>query len=106
MKRGFMKHWALLGLMGGVLTAVGCGGGPGYVGIYARTAPPPIRVESRGPAPGQGYVWINGYWGYRGNDYVWTAGRWERPPRGRRRWEDGRWDRRGDRYVWHDGRWR
>ena len=68
MKRGFMKHWMLLGLMGGVLTAVGCGG-PGYVGIYARIAPPPIRVESRGPAPGAGYIWINGYWGYRGNDY-------------------------------------
>jgi hypothetical protein len=82
--------------------AVGCGG-PGYVGIYARTAPPPIRVESYGPAPGAGYVWIKGYWGYRGNDYVWNAGRWERPPRGRRHWEDGRWEHRGNRYVWHEG---
>ena len=105
MKNGYMKHWMLLGVMGGVLTAVGCGG-PGYLGIYARTAPPPIRVESYGPAPGPGYVWINGYWGYRGNDYVWNAGRWERPPRGRRRWEDGRWEHRGNRYVWHEGRWR
>jgi hypothetical protein len=59
MKRGFAKHWMLLGLIGGVLTAAGCGG-PGYVGIYARTAPPPTRVESRGPAPGSGYIWING----------------------------------------------
>ena len=25
---------------------------PGYVGVYARTAPPPIRVETYGPAPG------------------------------------------------------
>jgi hypothetical protein len=75
MKRGFAKHWMLLGLMGGVLSAVGCGG-PGYVAIYARTAPPPIRVESQGRPPGSGYVWINGYWGYRGNDYVWNAGRW------------------------------
>ena len=62
MKRGTIKQWMLLSLMGGVLTAVGCG--PGYVGIYARTAPPPIRVESYGPAPGAGYIWINGYWGY------------------------------------------
>ena len=58
------------------------------------------------PLPVPGYVWINGYWGYRGNDYVWITGRWEQPPRGRRRWEDGRWEHRGDRYQWRDGRWR
>jgi hypothetical protein len=51
-------------------------------------------------------VWINGYWGYRGNDYVWIAGRWDRPPRGRHHWEDGRWERHGDRYQWREGRWR
>src|SRR5258705_11810854 len=105
-----MKRSTLLGSIAITLVAAGLAttacGGPGYVGVYARTAPPPIRVESRGPAPGSGYVWINGYWGYRGNDYAWTAGRWERPPRGRRRWEEGRWEHRGDRYVWRDGRWR
>jgi hypothetical protein len=51
-------------------------------------------------------VWINGYWGYRGNNYTWIAGRWERPPRSHRRWEDGRWERRGDGYRWREGRWR
>src|SRR3954471_17253534 len=105
MKHSFLKHWMLLGLMGGFLTTVSCGG-PGYVGIYAPTAPPLVRVESYGPAPGPGYVWIRGYWGYRGNDYVWNPGHWERPPRGRRRWEDGRWEHRGNRYLWHEGRWR
>jgi WXXGXW repeat (2 copies) len=53
-----------------------------------------------------GDIWINGYWGYGTNSYVWIPGRWDRPPRGRRRWEDGRWERRGDRYRWYDGRWR
>ncbi|MEO8050646.1 MAG: hypothetical protein ABI833_09545 [Acidobacteriota bacterium] len=104
MKSG-IKNWALLGLAAGALTAVGCGG-PGHIGIYATTAPPPIRVETYGASPGPGYLWINGYWGYRGNNYVWTPGRWDRPPRGRRRWEDGRWQHRGNRYVWRDGRWR
>ena len=99
-----MKRWMLFGLVAATLTAVGCG--RGYVGVYARTAPPPVRVETYGPAPGPGDIWINGYWGYRTNSYVWIPGRWDRPPRGLRRWEDGRWERRGDRYRWQDGRWR
>ena len=99
-----MKSWMLLAVTAATLTAVGCG--PGYGGVYARTAPPPIRIENYGRAPGSGYVWVNGYWGLRGNNYYWVSGRWERPPRGRRRWEDGRWERRGDGYQWRDGRWR
>src|SRR5579862_3500028 len=99
-----MKCWMPLAVIAAALTAASCG--PGYVGIYARTAPPPIRVETYGPAPGPGYVWLNGYWSYRDNNYSWVSGRWEHPPRGRRRWEDGRWERRGDRYQWREGRWR
>jgi len=99
-----MKRWMPLAVIAAALTAASCG--PGYVGIYARTAPPPIRVETYGPAPGPGYVWMNGYWSYRDNNYSWVSGRWEHPPRGQRRWEDGRWERRGDRYQWREGRWR
>ena len=104
MKRWITKSAVLLGLAAASLTAAGCG--RGYVGIYTRTEPPPIRVETYGPAPGVGYIWMNGYWGYRSNSYVWVPGRWERVPRGHRRWEDGRWEHRGDRYNWRDGRWR
>ena len=102
MSRWLARNVLWCGLAAGSLT--GCAGG--YVGVYARTPPPPVRVETYGPAPGPGYLWINGYWGYRGNAYVWNPGRWDRPPRGRRRWEDGRWERHGDRYRWRDGRWR
>jgi hypothetical protein len=101
------RRWTLLGVMGAALALAGCADTYGYGGgYYARTAPPPIRYERYGQAPGSGYVWINGYWGYRGNNYYWVSGRWERPPRGRRRWEDGRWEHRGDRYQWREGRWR
>ena len=98
------KNLAVIALTAASLTAIGCAGG--YVGVYARTAPPPVRVETYGPAPGAGYVWVNGYWGYRNNNYAWVAGRWDRPPRGRRRWEDGRWEHRGNSYRWREGRWR
>ena len=49
-----MKRWMLFGLMAATLTAVGCG--RGYVGVYARTAPPPLLVETYGPAPGPGDI--------------------------------------------------
>ena len=39
-----MKRWMLFGLVAATLTAVGCG--RGYVGVYARTAPPPVLVET------------------------------------------------------------
>ena len=87
-----------------VFALSGCGAT--RVGIYARTAPPPIRVEAFGLAPGPGFLWVRGYWGWRANDYYWIPGRWERVPRGRRRWDDGYWERRSDHFYWRDGRWR
>jgi hypothetical protein len=32
------------------------------IGVYIGTPPPPLRYEQRGPIPGPGYVWIEGYW--------------------------------------------
>jgi hypothetical protein len=57
--------------LAGALT--GCAGG-GY-GYYASTPPPPpVRVEARGVAPGAGFVWVDGYWGYRGGNYARAMG--------------------------------
>lgn len=71
-------------------------------------APPAPRVE-RVPAPRRGYVWVPGYWDWRGHRHVWVPGVWMRERRGYayhpHRWierdgawvlERGRWDRDGD----------
>ena len=50
------------------------------VAVYIRSAPPPLRVEVRGPLPGPGYAWVEGYWAPNGRHYRWVAGRWDRPP--------------------------
>ena len=50
------------------------------IGVYIGTPPPPLRYEQRGPIPGPGYVWIEGYWAPDGHHYRWAAGHWERPP--------------------------
>jgi hypothetical protein len=74
--------------------------------IVVRVAPPAPRYEAV-PGPRRGWVWVPGYWDWRGHRYAWVQGRWvrERPgyvyygPRwvergGRGHMERGRWGRR------------
>jgi hypothetical protein len=74
--------------------------------VVVRVAPPAAIVESRGVAPGPGYVWQGGYHRWDGNAYAWNAGRWAAPPRPGARWVDHRWEHRHGGYVFHEGRWR
>lgn len=104
MKRILGTAVILGGLSLACLSLTGCAGG-GYA-FYASTPPPAVRFEQRGIAPGAGYVWIDGYWGYSGGRYAWVPGRWDRPPRGRSRWEAGRWETRKGRYQYRQGHWR
>ena len=91
-------------LAGALLATTACAGSSGRV--YIRTGPPPVRAEVVAVSPGPGYVWVPGYYQYRGSAYVWVAGRYERPPRVRARWVPGHWER--DRRGWYfvDGHWR
>ncbi|MBV9400597.1 MAG: YXWGXW repeat-containing protein [Bryobacterales bacterium] len=42
--------------------------------------PPPPRVLAAPPAPGPGYVWVDGYWYPVGHQYRWHSGYWTRAP--------------------------
>jgi hypothetical protein len=55
--------------------------------------------------PGQGYVWIDGYWNLRGGRYVWVPGRWDRPPYAGAYWSHPHYDRYQDGYHFHEGHW-
>lgn len=74
------------------------------VDIIVDVAPPPARVEVV-PAARVGYVWVPGFWEWRGHHHVWVSGRWVRERRGYlyapARWEEvnGRWIYRPG--VWH-----
>ncbi len=87
-----MQRTAILALMTVGLSVTGCAGGYSY---YAPVPPPPVRVEAYGPAPGPGFAWVGGYWGFRGDAYAWVPGYWGRPPRPSAVWEAGRWSRAG-----------
>ena len=98
-----MKRSWLLVLMFAMLSAVGCTAGAAY---YAPVPPPPARAEVYGVAPGPGFVWVTGYWGWRGGRYAWEPGRWARPPRPRSVWVPGYWEGHHNRYRYHEGHWR
>lgn len=73
--------------------------------VVVVAAPPPPRREVVYAPPGPGFIWVNGYWAWRGGRYVWIAGRYERPPHGHHRWQEPRWERRGGNYIFIEGRW-
>ncbi|MEO6873922.1 MAG: hypothetical protein ABI222_03785 [Opitutaceae bacterium] len=68
--------------------------------------PPPPRQEIIVVRPGPSYVWIGGYWARHGRRQEWVAGRWEKPPHGRREWVAPRYEHRGKDYVFIQGSWR
>lgn len=74
--------------------------------VYVDRAPPAPYSEQMIVSPGQGHVWIGGYWNWTGRDYVWTRGHWTVPARGYSSWNPGHWrnDHRG--HYWVPGHWR
>jgi len=71
-----MKKIALAVLLAVILSPAAA-----FAQVSIRIGPPPPVYERRGPPPDRGYVWIAGYHRYEGDHYVWTPGRWDRPPR-------------------------
>ena len=67
-------------------------------------APPALYVEEVGVAPGPGFVWIGGFWGWNGH-WVWQAGHWGHPPRRGALWVAPRYVFRGGRHVYVRGYW-
>lgn len=104
MKRNLLVAFGLAAVVLPLLTA--CPPPPPVGVVYVRSRPPAIQTEFLGTAPGPDYVWIRGYHRWEGNAYVWTPGRWERPPHARAKWVEGRWrhDRNG--WYWVEGRWK
>jgi hypothetical protein len=74
--------------------------------VIVREAPPAIIVERRPPPPGQGHLWIDGYWVWNSRQYVWEPGHWAVPPHERAVWVAPRYERHEQGYRYMPGRWR
>ena len=100
------KKLGLLGVGALALLSTACGGGYAYV-ARVPVAPPPPMARGYVPAtPGVGFVWVDGYYDWRGGRHQWVAGRWMRPPRGRAVWVPGGWVQSPRGYHWRSGYWR
>jgi WXXGXW repeat (2 copies) len=77
----------------------------GQIGVYIGGAPPAYRYEQRGPEPGPGYAWVDGYWAPHGHRYRWVAGRWDRPPYEGAYWNHPHYDHYRQGWQMHEGHW-
>jgi WXXGXW repeat (2 copies) len=70
------------------------------------TDDPPAPIAEYIPvSPDPAFVWIGGYWGWRGG-WFWNAGHYARPPFRGAAWISGGWAHGGRGWAWHGGRWR
>ena len=74
--------------------------------VYVDRAPPAAYNEVVTVAPGPGYVWVGGYYGWSGRDYLWNRGYWSLPARGYTTWNPGYWNRHDRGHHWVPGQWR
>jgi hypothetical protein len=67
---------------------------------------PPAPIVEYVPAyPGPDFVWIGGFWGWRGSWY-WNAGHFVHAPYRGAAWVSGGWARAAHGWAFHGGRWR
>ena len=77
------------------------------ISISINIAPPELPVYEQPAIPGDGYLWVPGYWAYSddADGYFWVPGTWVMPPQAGLLWTPGYWGW-GDRgYVFNDGYW-
>ena len=107
MKNKFLSSIVLAALTG--IVAAGC---EAYVAtpngqVAVSGPPPPAQVDIETVAPGPGYIWVGGAWGWGPhNRWEWERGRWDRPPYAGARWHANHYEYRNGRHVYARGGWR
>ncbi len=75
------------------------------IGISVRIGPPALPVYEQPIAPGAGYLWTPGYWGWNDDGgYYWVPGTWVVAPVGML-WTPGYWGWNNGVYAWSAGYW-
>jgi hypothetical protein len=77
------------------------------IGISITIAPPGLPVYEQPLCPGEGYLWMPGYWAYDYDydDYYWVPGTWVMAPEVGLLWTPGYWGWGGDRFIFYEGYW-
>jgi hypothetical protein len=77
------------------------------VSLAINIAPPALPVYAQPPVPGDGYIWMPGYWAWSAteSDYYWVPGTWVLAPTAGDLWTPGYWAFENAGYFWHVGYW-
>ena len=77
----------------------------GQISISVSYAPPALPEYEQPLVPGDGYLWVPGYWAYADDDYYWVPGTWVMPPEPGLLWTPGYWSWSDSGYAFNDGYW-
>jgi len=75
------------------------------VDVYVNVGPPPPAYYEAVPAPRAGWVWVPGYWDWRGHRHHWVGGHWVRARHGYA-YHVPHWYQSGGRWYVSRGGWR
>lgn len=103
-----MRKLSLLGcllLVFGVLALYSPALAQVSIGVSVRIGPPPLPVYEQPLCPGDGFMWIPGYWAWGPDGYFWVPGTWVIAPRVGYLWTPGYWGWGDGVYIWHPGYW-
>src|SRR5438445_9010199 len=103
MRNVSLLRWLLL--LAGVLLVSSAALAQVSVGISVHVGPPALPVYEQPACPGDGFIWIPGYWYWGPDGYFWVPGTWVIAPRVGVLWTPGYWGWGGGVYIWHPGYW-
>ncbi|MBS0395060.1 MAG: YXWGXW repeat-containing protein [Proteobacteria bacterium] len=76
------------------------------LGVSVGFPPPPLPVYAQPACPGDGFLWVPGYWAYDDDTgYYWVPGTWMLAPSPGLLWTPGYWAWNSGGYVWNAGYW-
>ena len=99
---GFVHKLALMLLLGLVSKAA-----LAQVTISVSFGPPPLPVYEQPLCPGEGYIWVPGYWAWDPafDDYYWVPGTWVLAPQVGYLWTPPWWGWENGVFIFHEGWW-
>ena len=79
----------------------------GQVAISVSFGPPALPVYEQPVCPGEGYIWVPGYWAWDQDygDYYWVPGTWVLAPEVGYLWTPPWWGWENGAYLFHAGWW-
>ncbi|MGO8796624.1 MAG: YXWGXW repeat-containing protein [Candidatus Sulfotelmatobacter sp.] len=102
-----LRSWSSRVLVLGFLVAAFSTASFGQFRVAITFGPPAIPVYEQPVCPGDGYMWVPGYWYWDDDaaDYYWVPGTWVLAPEVGYLWTPGWWGWGGNAFLWHEGWW-